>query len=104
MYHILYKITNNITSRFYIGVHTTKILNDDYFGSGLIIRNSIKKYGKENHTKEILEFFDNKTDMYSKEKEIVNENLLKNALCMNLKVGRFWWITRERKRNIFMPC
>jgi hypothetical protein len=32
MYYIIYKITNNINGRYYIGRHATKDINDSYMG------------------------------------------------------------------------
>jgi hypothetical protein len=48
---------------------------------------SIQKHGKEKHTREILELFDSKEEMFLKEKEIVNKELLNDTKCMNLKKG-----------------
>ena len=76
MFYYLYKITNLINSKIYIGVHQTSNLDDGYLGSGININRAIKKYGKENFNKEILEFFNTEEDMYIKEKEIVNHNFL----------------------------
>jgi hypothetical protein len=49
----IYKITNKINNKIYVG----KSIKDDssYLGSGLQIGPAIKKYGKENFTKEIIE-------------------------------------------------
>lgn len=49
---IIYKITNNINGKIYIG----KTIRDvpDYYGSGIKITHAIKKYGIENFSKEIL--------------------------------------------------
>ena len=48
----IYKITNNINGKTYIGQHLDR--GDDYWGSGTNIKRAIAKYGKENFTKEIL--------------------------------------------------
>lgn len=58
---IIYKTTNLINSKIYVG----KTLTDDpgYYGSGIKITKAIKKYGKENFVREILEeCTDNKLD------------------------------------------
>lgn len=85
--YILYKIVNKINNKFYIGVHKTKDINDNYFGSGNYIKVAIQKYGKENFNKEILHVFTNKIDAYKKEKELVTEDLVKSNMCYNIKEG-----------------
>ena len=57
-YNYIYKITNQINGKIYIGKHSTDNLNDGYMGSGILIRKAEKKYGKENFTKEYLAFCD----------------------------------------------
>lgn len=58
MKYTIYKITNLINQKIYIGKHQTKNLNDGYFGSGIFLRKAISKYGKENFVKEIMFIFD----------------------------------------------
>lgn len=48
MRFIIYKITNLINRKIYIGKHKCKYLDDGYFGSGYALETAIKKYGKEN--------------------------------------------------------
>lgn len=85
--HYIYKTTCNITKKYYIGMHSTINQNDGYMGSGKRLRYSIRKYGKENHTKEILEFLPSREELIIKEIDIVNKVLLSDKLCMNLKEG-----------------
>lgn len=54
MVYIIYKTTNLINGKYYVGQHNTSA-NDSYIGSGLILEKAIKKYGKENFQREILE-------------------------------------------------
>jgi hypothetical protein len=85
-------------------MHSTNELNDGYIGSGKILWYSIKKYGKENFNFEILEFLPNRKKLKIKEKEIVNEGLLKDSLCMNLKQGGDGGFSNEEHRIKFLQA
>lgn len=87
MFYTIYKITNQINGKFYIGSHRTSDLNDNYMGSGKYLTYAQNKYGIENFTKEILFVFDNPEEMYDKEAEIVNEEFLNNDDVYNLRKG-----------------
>ncbi|MEI8329879.1 MAG: hypothetical protein WCG14_07795 [Chlamydiia bacterium] len=97
-FHYLYKITNTKNGKYYIGMHSTHNLDDEYMGGGKRITNSVRKHGKEAHTKEILEYFDDRESLRQKEIEIVNEDLLRDPMCMNInKGGEGGWLIEWQK-------
>lgn len=89
MFYIVYKTTNQVNGKFYIGTHKTIDLNDDYLGSGKYLKYAIEKYGAESFKKEILFVFDNPEEMFAKEAEIVTEEFLSEHNTYNLKKGGF---------------
>ena len=55
MAYYVYKITNKINGKWYIGKRKHRLpFNDPYMGSGKLIKVAIEKYGKDNFTKEIF--------------------------------------------------
>lgn len=87
MFYTVYRVTNLINNKVYVGAHSTNDLNDKYMGSGKLIIKAIRKYGSENFTKDILYIFDNENDMFQKEQEIVNEWFVKQTNNYNLRQG-----------------
>lgn len=87
MYYTIYKTTNLINGKIYIGKHQTLDPNDSYIGSGKHLNYAIKKYGRENFVKEVLHIFDNEDDMNAKEKELVTEELLARDDVYNMCPG-----------------
>ena len=58
MKYYIYKIINKLNGKAYIGQHKIPKYKEDfrrYMGKGIAIREAIKKYGKENFDKIILE-------------------------------------------------
>ena len=52
---IIYKTTNLINNKIYVGQHCTSE-EDGYLGSGKVIKLAIKKYGRQNFVRETIEF------------------------------------------------
>lgn len=54
-FNYVYKTTNRITGKSYVGSHCTDNIDDNYIGSGRLFLKSVKKHGKLNFEREILE-------------------------------------------------
>lgn len=86
--YIIYKTTNTVNGKFYIGKHKVADVNERlYLGSGHQITAAVKKYGKENFIRETLYEFDDENECIEKEKEIVTLELTKNPKCYNIATG-----------------
>ena len=55
MFGYIYKTTNLINHKIYVGQHKHPTFDPDYIGSGKAIKNAIAKYGFNNFSCEILE-------------------------------------------------
>lgn len=86
MKFLIYRTTNLINGKYYVGKHKTKNIDDGYLGSGLNIQRAIKKYGIENFKREILCFCENEELLNLKEKELIEE-ILKDPNCYNIMYG-----------------
>lgn len=86
-FHFIYKTTNLVNGKYYIGMHSTDNLADGYIGSGKMLGHSVNKYGKDNHKTEILEQLIDRKSLKIREYELVTKELLLDPLCMNLTFG-----------------
>jgi hypothetical protein len=87
MYYTVYKITNLLNKKEYIGYHQTNNLNDGYMGSGKLIKKAIVKYGIENFQKEYIEIFGNREDAESLEAFLVCEKYTLRSDTYNIALG-----------------
>ena len=87
MKYIIYKTTNLVNNKIYIGKHKSTDINDDYLGSGKLLKRAIEKYGKEHFKKEIL--FECKTEQEANdlEAEIVDEEFITRLDTYNIMIG-----------------
>lgn len=105
-YYIIYRTICKINLKEYIGAHATQNLEDDYIGSGKILKLAIKRYGRENFEKTILHIFENSDEMYAKEREIVSDSYLSSSSTYNLAIGGTGYASGENhpyfgKKRIF---
>jgi hypothetical protein len=108
MFYTVYKTTNLLSGKFYIGVHRTTDPNDDYLGSGKLIKLAIERHGRENFSKEVLFIFDNPADAFKKEAEIVTAEFLAENNTYNLKLGgeggtEFVWVNNGSEESQIHP-
>lgn len=82
----LYKITNLVNNKIYVGVHSGDP-NDNYLGSGLHIKRAIKKYGITNFNRKILIECETEKEAYDIESILVDDNFIKRIDTYNLKTG-----------------
>lgn len=86
MTFFLYKVTNLINGKIYYGVHNGNV-DDSYLGSGSYILKAVKKYGKHNFVREVLETFNTKEEMYIREAEVVHMGMVLDPQTYNMAVG-----------------
>jgi hypothetical protein len=92
-YYYTYKITclkGSLKDHYYYGQHTTKIKNDNYIGSGSMLRSYFKKYEKiegETYIKEILAYYNSKEELDNAEIELICDKYKTDPMCLNLIKG-----------------
>lgn len=84
---VVYKVTNKINGKIYIGVHKTKNINDNYLGSGVAITRAVNKYGYDNFKKVIIIETKSEDIAYWFEKMIVDENFVNDTSTYNMTLG-----------------
>ena len=85
MSYIIYKTTNKVNGKYYIGVHNDT--KSGYLGSGRALLTAIKEHGKENFVRETLEVFDTEEEAYLRESEIVNDTFVADRNTYNIGKG-----------------
>lgn len=86
MYGYIYKTTNLINGRIYIGQHKHDKWDNKYYGSGKILISAIKKYGIKNFKCELIECCETKQEMNNREKYWI-KFYSKTNNCYNITEG-----------------
>lgn len=85
---IVYKTTNLVNNKIYVGVHKQVTDSfDGYLGSGKWFRRSVKFHGRYNFIRETLSIHSSMDSAYSEERIIVNEDFLDSGNSYNLRLG-----------------
>lgn len=87
MQYTIYRVTNTINGKYYIGKHQTENPLDGYYGSGKALLSAIKLHGKDKFRKEVLFVFDSEEEMNRKERELVTEEVVNDPMSYNVGVG-----------------
>lgn len=86
---IIYKTTNKINGKIYVGKYEGS--KESYLGSGKVLWKAIKKYGVENFARETLEVCNNRSELNKREifwiKELGARN---NNIGYNITSGGDW--------------
>jgi len=98
MHYIIYKITNTINNKIYIGAHKTLNKEDSYLGSGVLIMRAIKKYGRDFFKKEIITECSSEKEMWQKEADIVDQEFIARDDTYNVSLGGVGDIDFARKK------
>ena len=86
MFFTVYRTTNKINGKYYIGVHKTDTPMDGYLGSGKHLKRAVAKYGEDSFTKEILLSSDSPDAAFALEFELVEKHR-SDPFCYNLRQG-----------------
>ena len=95
-FHYIYKTTNLVNKRYYLGMHSTNHLDDGYLGSGKRLYYELNKYGKDNFKIEILHYFNSREELVQGEITLITEQDLINPNCLNLKKGGSGGFSKEQ--------
>lgn len=87
MHFIIYKTTNLINNKYYIGAHKTANLQDGYKGSGTALKCAFAEHGRHNFIRETLEVCDTEESMYTREAAIVTAAVVADRNTYNISTG-----------------
>jgi len=88
MIGFIYKTTNKINGKSYIGMCSSEKRFDTYLGSGKLLKQAITKYGKENFEREVLTECDTDNELRQAEAKWINHyDAINNPNFYNLMEG-----------------
>lgn len=100
MIYYLYKLTNLVNGKIYVGCHATKNFDDSYMGSGTRLAYAKRKYGVENFKKEILSVHETPEEMLAEEARIVDQEFVKRKDTYNITCGGGSWYHQNSSSEV----
>ena len=96
--HYVYVIVNKINLKLYFGSHSweNEGVDPTYYGSGKIIKQAVKKYGKDNFIVYPIKFYNNAEECRKAEEELLTKyDVANNPYCYNIKNGAIGWTSED---------
>lgn len=88
MYGYIYKTTNLINGKIYIGQHKAEKYDKSYYGSGKILKLAIDKYGIENFSNTVLCYCESKKELDKLERQLIKQYNSRNPeIGYNISFG-----------------
>jgi group I intron endonuclease len=106
----IYETTNLVNNKKYIGKKVTDSNSDKYIGSGVLLIKAIKKYGRENFIKKIIDVATNNDELTQKEIYWIDYfNAVKSNQYYNIckgGEGGDWYsnISEEKRLQFIEKC
>lgn len=98
MFGYIYKIRNKINDKIYVGQKISKEYVPDYYGSGIVIKKAVEKYGKDNFEISILDIAYSLDELNKKEESYIRElNSLVDYGNYNIALGGGGIVTNNKK-------
>lgn len=73
MYGYIYKTTNLINGKIYVGQHKSNEYDSSYYGSGKILKLAIEKYGLDNFSNTVLCWCESKKELDKLERQLIKQ-------------------------------
>lgn len=97
MYGYIYKTTNLVTKKIYIGQHVAGKFTTKYIGSGILLRGAVLQYGRKNFIVELLYRCNNQAELDEQEELFIKKyNSRDPNIGYNQSIGG-----RENDRKTF---
>jgi group I intron endonuclease len=99
---VIYKLTNKISGKVYIGQKSSKDFRNqfqEYWGSGVLITRAIKKYGKQNFEKEIIDEASSQKELNEKEVSYIDIHQSLNPKGYNIAEGGHGYSRRGKSKK-----